>query len=970
MRFLKLVLILILLFTWSPTTYAFTQITSTRVQPILIIPKDKKLHPQYVAAVTEADRRLQRWYSGQLAGKTFILNPVRVIHPDKTLKDFRCGKDRECPESDYSQVVHEGWKEVHQNQHFDADVLQTWVIGAGGVAAGGVNGDGSGYIVMGDWSLDGIAGLFPNGPTGAECAVIGEFACGKDAQTGAIGHELGHSLNLDSWAENNAWHTLGPEGKLSIMANWAGFPNIGLVDSTLNPEKSFLLKKAAPAAIEPPSAPYIEKIVPEEGEYNQKLEIFGKNFGTANDKNVLLFSKIFQLSPGSRNNLGQTIQWSNNYISAWIFKPFSTDIAVLTKSGLSNSVPLKVKQIPPEVKKITGPVVCPEREVSGAIIKLQETTGDQTKEAASAVADHGGQWTIYYNFLPEPTTYSLKITPPGGDVSVLPNEKYEPFYLNHQGQFMRADGTTLNTNNLRFEYKSCSHLKQLKAHTTINGQSEESVELGQQVDIGVIISSKDDPQNQCIIGIDTKDIIFSWLGPEGVIPINRQDLQNCQSVKILPPQKPAVFALVTEFIGTDIIQETSSFGFVIVRKINTRAIPTINGSEQFEVAIGQTVNVGVQVLSADGKCIPNLPANKISLVWSGPNQDIPIEIPNLQNCQSYPVPVPEIGGVFTLRTEFFGDDNFEASASFAHLTVKKLPVKILTQVNGSAQLTPTPDEPVNIAVRITNEADECLTDLDTSRIYFAWVKSSGDQLPISVDAQNCQPLSPVPLPDKTGDWKLKATFAGDQKYDEMITDDNTMATLSVINPQELIPYSAPAGQPEKDRIITEIKLDDKEVDPTNPAVVSIDLKDHGCQVDQECDYVVRIAVAYSVGDPDYFVLNLHYNPPAAHGGCPNWIRMPNQCSGCGLANAFEQDSCNPDNTRELALGIEDDDCRGPQWCQSQPPSSINTPSETACWINADPDNRAGSDEVCQQNHPDTNRCDQYTPGPYFDGCVP
>lgn len=120
------------------------------------------------------------------------------------------------------------------------------------------------------------------------------------------------------------------------------------------------------------------------------------------------------------------------------------------------------------------------------------------------------------------------------------------------------------------------------------------------------------------------------------------------------------------------------------------------------------------------------------------------------------------------------------------------------------------------------------------------------------------------------------------------------------------------------------------------------------------------------------------NPTTNQGSCSSGYRdgSSRQCIG-SYGCKYNVNVCNSDG--QGWHQEEEQNCDfAPSNCnQINPPASNepqsqptqNTPQETACWINADPNNRTASNEICGQNHQGATRCDQYDTGPWGDGCV-
>lgn len=229
---LILTFILILSAAFPNRSLAALDITNKKVQPIIFVPRDQKFHPAYQRGVDEANLKVQTWYQDQLGGNTFQLLPSKLFYSEKSLKDFRCGVGQECAENKYSDIYIRVLDEIFaQKFATPGSIFETWVIGAGGWAGGTFWADKNwGYTVIGDWNLDLIADLYPNGPTGHAAAVLEPPT--KSSQIGTIAHELGHAFTLQ--------HTVPPDDDdRSIMGQaFRIFPEAELVDTPRNRERS------------------------------------------------------------------------------------------------------------------------------------------------------------------------------------------------------------------------------------------------------------------------------------------------------------------------------------------------------------------------------------------------------------------------------------------------------------------------------------------------------------------------------------------------------------------------------------------------------------------------------------------------------------------------------------------------------------------------------------------------------------
>jgi hypothetical protein len=97
---------------------------------------------------------------------------------------------------------------------------------------------------VGDWALDGLAGKYENGTATSRCSDSSSASviCKKDAQVGTVAHELGHAFGLPHPTDDGT-QSGDPNYWLStLMAVSWDFPNVVLIDSIANPEKTLLFQ--------------------------------------------------------------------------------------------------------------------------------------------------------------------------------------------------------------------------------------------------------------------------------------------------------------------------------------------------------------------------------------------------------------------------------------------------------------------------------------------------------------------------------------------------------------------------------------------------------------------------------------------------------------------------------------------------------------------------------------------------------
>lgn len=225
----------------------------TKVQPILFVPNNLNADPTYLSAIDESLGTISAWYATQLDGKTFRYVPAQEVigqyelqhYCPKTISSTQCiqvpgelGADPGDIYNVLSDLESQGYT-VRQNV-----ILFVFWVGGYGYAAGVKYTDTSGWAAVGDWTLDGIAGKYEDGTATSNCSdsAYAWLICTKNAQTGTVGHELGHAFGLPHPTDDGT-QPGDPDYWLStIMAVPWDFPNVVLIDSPTNPEKTTLLQ--------------------------------------------------------------------------------------------------------------------------------------------------------------------------------------------------------------------------------------------------------------------------------------------------------------------------------------------------------------------------------------------------------------------------------------------------------------------------------------------------------------------------------------------------------------------------------------------------------------------------------------------------------------------------------------------------------------------------------------------------------
>jgi hypothetical protein len=222
----------------------------TKVQPILFVPSNLTADSSYLSAIDDAFGRISIWYETQLDGRTFYCVPaVEVVgryelkhYCPKTIATTQCiqipGEVGADPGDIYAVLSDLGT----QGYPVQKDtILAVFWVGGYGYAGGLKTSYRSGWAAFGDWALDGVAGKYESATATSNCS-DSPFACTRDAQTGTVGHELGHAFGLPHPSDDGT-QPGDPNYWLStIMAVQWDFPTVLLIDSEINPEKSTLVQ--------------------------------------------------------------------------------------------------------------------------------------------------------------------------------------------------------------------------------------------------------------------------------------------------------------------------------------------------------------------------------------------------------------------------------------------------------------------------------------------------------------------------------------------------------------------------------------------------------------------------------------------------------------------------------------------------------------------------------------------------------
>jgi hypothetical protein len=233
----------------------FQSVRTSDIQPILFIPNNIPIDIAYVKSIEEALANIQQWYSNQLGGHAFAYTSVQIVvgkyplrhYCPKTTTDTQCiqipgqlGADPADIDSVLADLKSQGYP---LNQH---SVLLIFWAGSYGYADGHQASQTSGYAAVGDWALDGIAGKYEQGTATSRCSdsSFANILCKKNAQLGTVAGALGQAFGLSASSDDGRAPS-DPNYYLKSLTRvpW-DYPDVVLLESTANPEKSTLLRHA------------------------------------------------------------------------------------------------------------------------------------------------------------------------------------------------------------------------------------------------------------------------------------------------------------------------------------------------------------------------------------------------------------------------------------------------------------------------------------------------------------------------------------------------------------------------------------------------------------------------------------------------------------------------------------------------------------------------------------------------------
>lgn len=192
---------------------------SPTVRVLYLVPQDREVRSEYLAAIEHAVKHLQIWYRNELGtGKTVTLDtlvPVVEVFPTPHIASFYATN----PLGDFrnrffNNVLHDGFELT--GGHFN-DPNNIWIFYIDADYAceqiGGAGGDGVAVLPAND--LRGLTGQ-QNRPV---CTTDPVDTAGISRWIGGLGHELGHAVGLPHPPACDAGHPSCPANALM----WLGF---------------------------------------------------------------------------------------------------------------------------------------------------------------------------------------------------------------------------------------------------------------------------------------------------------------------------------------------------------------------------------------------------------------------------------------------------------------------------------------------------------------------------------------------------------------------------------------------------------------------------------------------------------------------------------------------------------------------------------------------------------------------------
>lgn len=206
--------------------------TANKTVVIYFYPNDYQADQTYVGQIDPAVGAVRQWYADQV-GATFTADGVITVRGSGDSAWYKCNKT-DC-----------GWAAVWTNVLLDLQSKGYWFCGdttymifvhssipftGGGSCDPAYTADRGGVAMWTETVFDQMLGLPP--PLGSE------WCWTPDCSLGAVAHELGHSFSLPHLDCGGAvsWDDCAR----SVMFAWWSYPNVGLLDLGVAPEKRTL----------------------------------------------------------------------------------------------------------------------------------------------------------------------------------------------------------------------------------------------------------------------------------------------------------------------------------------------------------------------------------------------------------------------------------------------------------------------------------------------------------------------------------------------------------------------------------------------------------------------------------------------------------------------------------------------------------------------------------------------------------